>query len=359
MTTAPSRRSLFDEIRPYTPDPRRCDIDLSDNTNLWGSPPAASRAAMEDDAPSFARYPEVYSETLKDAIASYTGVPADRIVTGCGSDDILDLAIRAIGEPGDRLVLPDPAFVMIPAFARVNGLTPIAVPVTSAYDVDVEATLAVDASIVYLASPNNPTGTEFSRAAMEAIVDRAPGLVVVDEAYFEFSSGSMVDLIERSDRLLVVRTLSKAFGLAGLRVGYGIGAPRLIAQVQKSRGPYKLSSVAARVATAALTADVPWVMQHVGIAVENRTRLASALGELGLTTLPSSANFLLVPVRQARAVAAHMRTLGVAVRPFSNIPTVTSALAASGGEALRITVGPWEMLEQALVALREALAACA
>jgi histidinol-phosphate aminotransferase len=354
-----SRRALLREVRAYTPDSRRCAIDLSDNTNQWGAPPAAARAAVTEDPVSLARYPEAYTETLKTAIASYAGVPTNCVVTGCGSDDILDLAIRAFAEPGGSLVLPDPAFVMIPSFARLNGLTPVAIPLTNTYDADVDAMLSMDAAVVYLCSPNNPTGTAFSRSAIEETVERARGLVLIDEAYFEFSGASAVDLIERSERVLIVRTMSKAFGLASIRIGYGIGAAKLAAEVEKSRGPYKVSSVAARIASAALTSDLPWVTDRAKDAIASRMRLVDSLAAIGLTALPSAANFLLVPVSRAGRVAAYLRERDVAVRPFVKLPQLSPALAASGGDALRITVGPQDMMEALIALLEEALVACA
>ncbi|HEX5830151.1 MAG TPA: aminotransferase class I/II-fold pyridoxal phosphate-dependent enzyme, partial [Gemmatimonadaceae bacterium] len=150
-----------------------------------------------------------------------------------------------------------------------------------------------------------------------------------------------------SDRLLVVRTMSKAFGLAGLRVGYAAGAPALVAEVEKSRGPYKVNALAERAALAALREDLPWVRARIAEAVTNRERLADGLRAIGLAPLPSNANFVLVPVTDAAALAQRLRDAGVAVRPFSALPTI--------GDALRISVGPWEMMEECLHLLDAAL----
>jgi histidinol-phosphate aminotransferase len=268
------------------------------------------------------------------------------VVTGCGSDDVLDSAIRAFGEPGDRIAYPEPSFSMIPVFARLNGLEPVPVPLTDDFDADAGALLATGARIIYLCSPNNPTGTTTSRSTIERIVERAPGLVIMDEAYAEFAGSSAADLLETSERLLVTRTMSKAFGLAGLRVGFGAGAPALVAEVEKSRGPYKVGALAERAALAALGADLPWVRAHAAEAVSLRARLVSALRNLGLSPLPSAANFVLVPVPDAAEISARMRARGVAVRPLLELPRF--------GDALRITVGPWPMLDACLDALREA-----
>lgn len=340
-------RAAYREVALYTVESARCAVDLSDNTNLWGAPPAARRVLSELADAGFTRYPSAYASELKDALAAYAGVDASCIATGCGSDDILDSAIRAFAEPGDRIAFCAPTFAMIPIFARLNGLEPVAVPMTPAWDIDPNALLQRDARVVYVCSPNNPTGTTTSRATVERLIDAAPGFVIIDEAYAEFSGGSYLDLATTNDRVLVVRTMSKAFGLAGLRVGYAIGAPALVAEVEKSRGPYKVSTVAERAAVAALTHDQGWVAERVDDARRSRERLADSLRGLGLEPLPSEANFVLVPVAGAPAVAERMRTRGVAVRAFEGLPLA--------GDALRITAGPAPMMDQALAALEEAL----
>ncbi len=360
MTTqiaAPRARAGYAELSLYAPDRRPCAIDLSDNTNLWGMPPGAERAMREVPSEAMARYPELYAQTLKQSLARYAGVDTSCIVTGCGSDDVLDSAIRAFAEPGERIALPDPTFPMIPVFARMNGLTAVSAPLTTAYDADVDALLATDPAIVYLCSPNNPTGTAFSRAAIDAVVGRANGLVIIDEAYAEFAGCTVVDLAMRSDRVLVTRTMSKVFGLAGLRIGYAIGAPDLVAAVEKSRGPYKVNAMAARAAVTALGDDLAWVRERVEDVVALRARLTDALRALGIEALPSRANFVLAPLPDAPQVAAALRARGVAVRHFETLAAPAGTpLAATRGSAIRITVGPWPLLERALGAMREDLA---
>lgn len=182
------------------------------------------------------------------------------------------------------------------------------------------------------------------RAAIERLVGRAPGVVIIDEAYAEYAGQSSCDLTTRSDRLLTVRTMSKAFGLAGLRVGYAIGDPALITEVEKARGPYKVNMVAERAALAALSSDTGWVRQHVREAVANRERLAAALERLGLIPLPSAANFLFVPTDRAATLAEGLAALGVGVRLFRSLPIF--------GDAIRITVGPWNVMEAFLEKLK-------
>ena len=256
--------------------------------------------------------------------------------------------MRAFGEPGSVVASSEPSFAMIPIFAQMNGLRYVGVTERADHQPDLDALLAANPRILYLCSPNNPTGALLERETLERAVREAPGVVFVDEAYAEFSGVSAVDLAMRVDNLLVIRTMSKAFGLAGLRIGYAIGAPALVRDVEKSRGPYKLSSVAEQMALAALRHDMDWVQAHVALAVENRNRLAAALRARGYTPLDSRANYVCVPVANAVTVGQALRARGVAARPFVGLPHV--------GDTLRISVGPWELVERFLEAFDAATA---
>ncbi len=346
----------------YAPElAAECAVDLSDNTSLWGPPPAARRALAETPDTAVARYPSLYSSPLRAAVLRYLGLTSASglgVVTGCGSDDVLDSAMRAFAAPGDRIAFSAPTFSMIPTFARLNGLDPVAIPLTARYDVDAERLVQIGAKLTYLCTPNNPTATALSRAAVEYVVAHARGIVLLDEAYAEFAPETFVDLVTRQDRLLVTRTFSKAFGLAGLRVGYGVGSTELVGLVERARGPYKVNAYAERAVLAALGPDTDalgWVKAHAELAVANRARFAEALLALGLVPLPSAANFVFVPTQRAGAVARALRERGILVRAFAGLPADLPALAASSGAALRIGVGPWDMMQSVL----DALADCA
>lgn len=357
--TPPAPRASLAAISLYAPDTTPCAIDLSDNTNLWGVPPAAARAIAETPADAASRYPKPYADGLAGALARYLDVDPGMIVTGCGSDDVIDMAMRAFGGPGARLAHIAPSFSMVSQFARLNGFEPHAVPLTNDLDADAERLLAARAAVTYLCSPNNPTGSLLRGSTLERVIAEANGVVIVDEAYAEFAGASVVDLVERSDRLLVTRTLSKAFGLAGLRVGYGVASPAIVAPLRKARGPYRVNVMAERAAAAAVCDDVPWVRARAADAAMVRDRLTTELRALGLDPLPSMANFVLAPLGRARDVARAMAANGVLVRVLEGLEPVTPSLAASGGAALRIGVAPWPRMAVALAALREALAACA
>ena len=364
----PPTRPGYARIPLYAPGTAPCATDVSDTINLWGAPPAAVDALRAAPAETVWSYPALYNADLKGPLAAYAGVADDAIVTGCGSDDVIDCAIRAFAEPGGIVTHAGPTFSMVPVYARTNGMEPVAVPlVGDDYAVDADAILALDPAIVYLCSPNNPTATPVARDAVRRVVERARGLVLLDEAYAEYvaaddaaTAAVLTPEAPAMGRVLALRTLSKAFGLAGLRVGYGVGHPTVVREVERARGPFKVTYPAERAALAALadTDDgLRWVRARAADAVTARRALVDGLRALGLAPAPSAAHFVFVPVPRAGAVAARLRAEhDVGVRVFTGLPTVVPALAASGGEALRVNAGPPAVRRAFLDALGAVLA---
>jgi histidinol-phosphate aminotransferase len=359
--TASLARAQVQALPLYAPDVTPCVVDLSDNINLWGTPPAALRALAEASPTLLNRYPSLYSAPLRDAVLRYVGLSGKSgidVVTGCGSDDVLDAAMRAFGDAGDEIAFAVPTFAMIPILGRLNGMTTVELPLTSTYDVDPQQLVDRRAKITYLCTPNNPTSTALSREAVEYVAANAAGIVIIDEAYAEFAPETFVGLAATHERVLVTRTFSKAFGLAGLRVGVGVGSASLVDLVTRARGPFKVNALAETAALAAL-GDGPdalgWVSRHAALAIEVRERLMMELRTLGLEPLPSAANFVFVPTARAQALGRAMRDRGVLARALSGLPRDLPALRASQGHALRIGVGPWEMMATMLDVLREAL----
>jgi histidinol-phosphate aminotransferase len=331
-------------------------IDLGDNTNLWGSPPAARRA-LSDAPPPLSAYPTLYSAPLKDAILRHVGLEPGAgigVVTGCGSDDVLDAVMRAFSRPGARIAYPSPTFSMIPVFARLNGIEAVPVPLTAELDADAGRIVDARAAITYLCTPNNPTATRLSRAAVEHVAAHAHGVVVIDEADAEFAPEVFVDLVSRHEHVLVARTFSKAFGLAGLRVGYGIASDELVGLLERARGPFKVNSFAERAVVATLGEGddaLGWVRGRALEAIGVRERLAGELQRRGFAPLPSVANFLCVPTARAVQLASRLRERGVLVRVVSGMPREVPAFDAEEGLALRLGVGPWDVMQRFLDAL--------
>lgn len=323
-----------------------CDLDLSDNTNLWGVPPSAQRALANADVSQWNRYPSAYSSELKCALSDYAGVDPSMVVVGCGSDDVLDSTIRAFATAGDSLALLDPTFSMIPVFAGVSGVSVIRIPPMTP---NLTAAFAkAETKLTYLCSPNNPTGEVLSSTDIESIVTAAHGVVIIDEAYAEFAESNSLALVERYDNVLVTRTMSKAFGLAGFRIGFGIGATEIVERVESARGPYKVTTPGECAALAVLREDMDWVRTRAREAVTNRQRFAAELRAIGYPALESQANFVLVPVKDSAAIEAGMRARGIAVRRFDKLTSI--------GDAVRICIGPWPLMERCLDAFSEAAA---
>lgn len=345
---SPFPRADYRSVTRYHFDRTPVALDLSDNTNQWGTPPAALEALRAAGADDLARYPDLYADEVRAAAAARLGVPEACIATGCGSDDVLDSAYRAAGGGDDLLSLAAPTFSMAAPFARMNGMRTRAVAWADALD-DPGRLLEGSPSVVYVCRPNNPTGHAAQGAWVEELLrlagDAGP-MVVLDEAYVDFGGETFATLAATHPRLLVSRTLSKAFGLAGLRVGYAVGAPATALEVEKSRGPYKVSRIAAAAAVAALADADGWVRRTVAECVENRERAFRLLEERGLAPLPSHANFILfrAPTGDARADALGIRARGVAARPFPGD-------MSDGSDGLRVTIAPWATMERFFEAL--------
>lgn len=369
----PFPREAYRPLEPYAPDRRPIPVDLSDNTNRWGAHPGALAAVGEAAAEQLVRYPSVYADDLRAAVAGRFGVPVEAVATGCGSDDLLDAAFRAAGDPGEAIAFLPPTFSMIEVLARMNGMRPREVARGGPSEAEPfgplpppDSFLADRPALVYLCRPNNPTGETAPRSWIRAIVDEAGSagpVIVVDEAYADFmheaaggthapdDPDALLREAAASDRTVVLRTLSKAWGLAGLRVGFAVGAPVVIREIQKSRGPYKVGRLAERAAVAALGDREGWLAGVVEAVRTERAFLLGALRERGLGPLPSGANFVLLPLPAgagADAVAAALRERGVAVRPFPSLPGL--------GDGIRITVGPRAEMDRFLAALDGALA---
>jgi histidinol-phosphate aminotransferase len=347
-------REDFVPLELYRPDKSPVELNLSDNTNQWGAHPGALAAVREALDLHLARYPHAYSDDLRQAAAERLGVGPGNVCTGAGSDDILDSAFRVAGPPGGSVAFPAPTFAMVETFARLNGREPRPLPWSEAL-ANPERLLHGDPTVVYVCRPNNPSGSLLPRSWVDHLLDAAGPegpLVVVDEAYAEFmgEGESLVDEAARRGRLLVARTLSKAFALAGFRVGLGIGSPEVVREIEKSRGPFKVSALGELAAATVLRDEEGWVERTAQEAVESRDRLIRALRARGLSPLDSRANFVFLQVGPGCALryASRLRERGIAVRPFPS--------CGEFGDGLRITVGPWPMMERLLEALDGVLA---
>ncbi|MDB4929094.1 MAG: hisC2 [Myxococcaceae bacterium] len=358
---APLLRPELAALAAYVPAPIPPGaIRLDANESPWALSDDARASLAEALARvPLHRYPDVRATALREAIAADERVHPDAVVLGCGSDEVIGLLANTLAAPRPgaahaAVFFPTPTFVMYRQTALSLGLRPHSVPLDAAFDLDLDATLAAlrehRPNLVFLASPNNPTGTLFSADRLAAVLWAAPdALVVLDEAYAAFSGVRYAALAAQHPNAGRLQTLSKV-GLAALRVGWAILPPALAAAVEKVRQPYNLNALSQAAAVHCLTALRPEIDAAVRRIVAERERLAPLLAAVpGLDVTPSAANFFWIAVPDdAARVAAAMRERGVVVRSFH-------AHGGSLTRRMRVTVGTPEENDRMLEALRASL----
>lgn len=346
-------RSDVQGMHAYAVQPSAGLVKLDAMENPHRLPPALQRELGERlGAVAINRYPGTRLDDLKAALHRHAQVPAGfRLMLGNGSDELISMLAMACDVPGATILAPVPGFVMYAMSAQLQGLEFVGVDLTPDFELDERAMLAAieqhQPSIVYLAYPNNPTANLWDDAVIERIVQAAPGLVVMDEAYQPFASRSYIDRIGRHEHVLLMRTLSK-FGLAGVRIGYLIGRDALVAEVDKVRPPYNVSVLNAEAALFALEHADVFEAQASDLRAE-RGSLLERLAQLpGVQAWRSDANMVLVRVPDAARTFAGMRQRGVLVK---NVSTMHPLLA----RCLRLTVGTADENAQMLAALQASL----
>jgi len=327
-------------------------IKLASNENPLGPSPkalAAARAVLAD----IARYPDGGGFALKRALAAKLGVAMEQITLGNGSNEILEFAARAFVQPGDDVVFAQHAFAVYPIVTQAVGGRGVEVP-ARAWGHDLEAmrrAIGARTRLVFIANPNNPTGTWLTRAALQAFLDAVPPnvIVVVDEAYFEYVTEpdypNALEWLGQYPNLVVARTFSKIYGLAGLRVGYGVSSAALADVLNRVRQPFNVNSIAQAAALAALDDDAH--LEHARRTNSDGMRqLVQGFEKLGLKYIPSVGNFVCVEVGEGAKVYDSLLRQGVIVRPVGNYGMP---------HHLRVTVGLPEENERFLIALRTAI----
>ena len=322
-------------------------VKLNANENPYGPSPRVHEALLA--LGRIHLYPDPAQVLMRNAISNYVGISSKHIVVGNGSDEIIDLVFRSILASGDAIVNCVPTFGMYDFTAQVCGGVSVEVERDRQFEIPVPiaAEAGKSAKAIVLASPNNPSGNSTPLPDIEGMLETG-AIVIVDEAYVEFGGTSSVPLVKRYDNLVVLRTMSKWAGLAGLRVGYGIMAPGLADLLLRAKPPYSVSQ-AAETALLASLEDVDLLNARVASIIQERSRMALALASLeGITPLPSDANFLLckVPDRHGRSIYEGLASRGVFVRYYAR-GTLT--------DYLRISVGTAADTDRVVAALKEIL----
>ena len=352
MARAPVPREAVRKMAPYNPplEGRGGKLRLDFNENVSGCSPKVLEVLRESPTRGFlATYPE-YAEARR-KLAAHLGVNADQVAVGAGTDEVISGILHAYVDPGDEVIVLKPAFSMFAFYTQLVGGTPRFVPFRApdlAFPLDkVLEAVGPRTRAVCIASPNNPTAGIVSAAELEEILAAAEGCaVLVDEAYFDFHGETMIGLLPRWPNLFVARTFSKAYGMAGLRLGVMVSQAENVAVVRKGQSPYGVNSLAIRCALAAIE-DREYVRGYVRQVLQARQLLCAAFDEMEIRYWPSHANFVLFELGERNdQVCSALADGGILIRDQS---------AHFPGTA-RVTVGPLQETIRFLAALKEALA---
>jgi histidinol-phosphate aminotransferase len=336
-------RPHFAKITPYVTarDLAQEGLFLDANENPFGS-------VLPDVAGiSLRHYPDPDARVLRQALANFLKLPIETVLATAGSNEAIDLLIRLTAGPGDAVMVAEPTFSLYRTMAGINGADVVTIPMDESFNVTAQGVLSrvtPQCKILFLCSPNNPTGNSIPRATILEICQKFSGMVVLDEAYVEFSEQpSLASDVLKYGNLVVLRTLAKAWGLAGLRVGYAIAAPVIIQLLQSIRKPYPLSAPSIKLAAegVARAEEMRGFVQKI---LAGRKWLETELRALPLQIYPSDANFVLVKIPRASEVYSHFKTnAGIVLRDMSSrIP-----------DTLRITVGTPEENKMVIAELKK------
>jgi len=279
-------------LKPYQIPDISCPIKLDAMENPYDLPDEI-KELLKEKIGGFNRYPDPQANDLREIIADYVGVDKEEVLVGNGSDELILYILLTF--KSTQVVYPTPTFAMYKILAQIANYNPIGVPLKDGFELDDDEILkAGKEAIIFIAYPNNPTGNCFSKEKILRIVEESGSLVIIDEAYFEFSKETLLPLIDTSDKVIILRTFSKAFGLAGLRIGYLISNSDIIDELFKVKLPYNLNSFSQAVAVCVLENFRHLLQPRINQIIAQRERLYSFLkGINGIIPYPSDANFIL------------------------------------------------------------------
>ena len=343
------RRGL-EGFQPYVPGEQPPDgagwVKL--NTNESPLPPSpkvidAIRAAADE---SLRLYPSPTAAPARQAIAHHLGVDPSQVAVGNGGDEMIDLCFQAFAGNGDSVAFPTPTYPLFEPLCRIHGARASTHPTELPWELP--PSLGADpAALKFIVNPNSPTGALFSAEAVEAAVTASSGVIAIDEAYVDFAPRSCLPLLATHENVLILRTFSKSYALAGMRIGFALGAPELIEALDAVKDSYNVDRLSIVAAVAAIE-DEEHHRRLVSEVVERRSELSQALESLGFEVVPSETNFVFVrPPKPAAAVAAALRERQILVRHYDREPIAGW---------IRITIGTREQHTRLLEALKEVLA---
>jgi len=330
------------------PPPGTPVIKLNTNENPYPPSPQAMAVLHHLDSEWLRRYPDPYGRQVRQAVRDILGVPEDWVLVTNGSDDLLNILIRACAEGHSRpIAYPTPTYVLYGTLAALQPAQVIEIPYPETYRLPLDELVATQAAVTLIASPNSPSGHAVPLAELRHLARQLSGVLAIDEAYVDFAETSALALVHECPNVLLLRTLSKGYGLAGLRLGFGLAQPELIAGLFKVKDSYTVDAIAMAVGAAALR-DQTYKHQRAEQIKASRTRLTQALRGLGFTVPDSQGNFVLatVPTGEAAALTQALKQRGILVRYFQH-PGLE--------DKLRITVGTEAQNQQLIEALQSVL----
>lgn len=342
------RSSLRDVPLYY--NPRIDAFRMDNNANLLGPNPVVERVLKEMADSDVNFYPTTYSDPLRTALAEFYDLEMDNFIAGNGSDEMLDVCFKMLLQCGEKVVTPYPTYALHSFFVKVNTGNMVQVDLKEGFELDPDEVNRTEGKLVLLCTPNNPTANAFKMEDIVKIVEGRDRPVIVDEAYGEFVRESFIGLVNDYDNLIVTRTFSKAFGLAGIRVGYAVSNKDFAQTLMRAKTPLSLNLVSERIAIAALR-DTRFVKKTVRMVERNRGPLSNGLGALGFEVFPSDANFILAksPMPSDQLVS-NLAKKGILIRDFGKLRMLE--------DCVRITIGTAEMNARLLSRLAEVLEEC-
>lgn len=347
----PYLRKNVQTIKPYTVDSSEYKVMLHANENPFNPfrdlKQEIMQALFECNGN---RYPSIDAAPLRAALAESTGFSQNQILCGNGSDEILQMIVQAFIDPEDTIISFAPTFSMYQFFAEVQGANFISVDAdpntlqVSLKDLADQANKR-EAKLIILCNPNNPTGQGFSKEAIMTLIEETDALVLVDEAYMEFYGESVLDQVKECPRMIVTRTFSKAYGLAGIRVGYAVADPSLIAALDLVRAPYNLNAASQTIAMVALR-NKQLFEKQISLLLSERDRMEETLSTFpGLTLFPTKANFILIRSEKAASIESACLESSIQIRGYKSEGLLKNCI--------RISIGKPEENDKLLAIIRE------
>lgn len=321
-------------------------LKLNTNENPYPPSPRVLQRLRDSADEGLRRYPDASAGGIRQRLSTLFELPVDRFVVGNGSDELLNILVRCFADATSRVAFATPSYPYYTKLIDLQAAQTVAIDFDDDYTLPVEELAAVDAAITFVPNPNSPSGTAVSSARLDELAQRVSGLLVIDEAYVDFSQHASMELLRRRDNVVIMRTLSKSFSLAGIRVGFCAASPQVAAALWKVKEHYNVNTLSQVAAEAALD-DIAWMQDAAARIVATRAKLTTDLRDLGFHVWDSEANFVLARVPSpttAGGLYEGLKEKGILVRYFGTNPRLS--------DCLRISIGTDEDMQRLVAEIR-------